>query len=137
MGRVMTDSTTPLSAANLNKYMAADGELGYGCVALWIKYNGSAWEASSARGTTGQYSNVSFNWSTNKLEIDISGLTNAFSTAPLVVASPTVGSTMRVEAHATSTSNIDVYFYAYDSGTVTSTESTSMSFNIIMVGNIT
>ena len=131
------NGTTTLNAAVLNKLLIADGTgLGYACVAVWVYYDGAAWVCSSARGTVDQASNLAFNWNTNKLEIDITGLDNPFTAAPAVFTTLTTGSTRNMAAHATSTDNVDVVFYDYNSATAETTEDTEMSFYLFMLGSI-
>ena len=149
MAKFFTTST-PVSDANLNLLMGGDGDTAYQ-LAVWglqIRYTGSAWEAMSSYGADGQASNITLTWNAtdDRLEIDFStpGVDNAFSQAPIPIATPHCGGTagddvfydVRVQSWNSST----VYVQFFDSDTdeilPVGTEAANMRFYIIFLGKV-
>ena len=145
----MTDSSTELNAANLNKFLAADGTTGGGggtghaCWGLRIRYTGAAWEAYADYGAESQISNVGLTWdgSNHWLTIDLSGCDNTFENYPVVLCTQTSAASViyNINAYATAASSVRVTFFAYDDAGIAdriTTEATSMDFNILFFGQI-
>ena len=128
---VWTALTTAVSAANLNRLIAAGGSKVRGKF-LWarIRYTGSVWEVVSSVGSA-EIVSANCVWSTDKLTIALSG----FEEVPVPNVTPTPSdTTLWVKAGATSSSNIDVYFYHATTLARVTTQATTMDFQLHAVG---
>lgn len=142
---VWTDSTTALGAAALNKMLAGDTYTNgaYAVLAYRIYYNGS-WNVDTSYGTKVSASDVSVAWNAgdNRLDIDLSGLDNPFNGTPAVVVSSeapsahATGPYFNVYAKATGPDDILVRFRDGAGASFETSESSSMVFNIIIIGSI-
>lgn len=130
---IFVDSTTELNAAALNQLAAVGGgKLG---VHIWygrLTYNGASWEVvsttDSAKITAGA---LAWDGTDDQLEITLTD----FSTAPVVLATPVAADAgYNVKAHATSSTEAVVRFYAIDGGAKITTEDTSMDVNVLIIG---
>ena len=130
--KVTTDGTTEFEEAAMNKYICA-GEANKVQVKMWwgrVRYTGAAWEVSSSYDSAGLTSGA-LAWSTNQLQMTLSG----FSNIPIIVATPeAVDTNLNVKAHCASTTQAVVRFYNIDTGALISTEATTMEFNVIIIG---
>ena len=131
----MVDGTTPLNAANLNKYLASDGtKIQVKVYHARIRYNGSSFVVESANDSAGIVTaNLTFVGGSTTLEIAISGFTNP----PSVQVTPNlINTAYNVKAKGTSNVKVEVGFYAIANGAriTTGTGDTNMDFHILIIG---
>jgi hypothetical protein len=141
---IFTDSSTTLAHANFRKLLAADGtdgnnNKGAACIGLWIRYDGASWEARAAKGAIAQTSNVGLTWDgvNERLEIDLSGCDNTFGEHTIAVVSAAATDSFFIpKAESANADTIYVRFYDVATGARETTETTDMSFNIIIWGEL-
>jgi hypothetical protein len=130
--KVVTDGTTEFEEAAINKFIAA-GEANKVQVKVWygrVRYTGSAWEVSSSFDSAGLTTGA-LAWSTNQLQMTLSG----FSNVPIILATPeAVDTNLNVKAHCSSSTLAVVRFYAVADGALVSTQATTMEFNVLLIG---
>jgi hypothetical protein len=128
----MTDGTTSLNEANMNKALMSDGtKIQVKVYHAHIRYNGASWEVVAADDSAGIVTG-DLAWSTNHLNITLSGFTNP----PIAVVSPnSTGTTAALIPAVDVTSNVQMQVYFFDyAGTVDTTQATDMDFTIILMG---
>lgn len=124
-----TDGVDSVNAALVRKALTSNAKLDIKVLYFRAQYTGSAWAIVSSTDSS-QIVSGNLTWSTNKLTIALSG----YTAAPVVVVSQTsVATPYHVEAHATSSGNIDVTFWDMAGAQVT-TQGTSMDFNAVIIG---
>lgn len=95
-----------------------------------MRYNGTAWEVHSTTFSAGVTSGA-IAWSIDHINITLTG----FTTAPVVVVSPTLGATRyRPEAVSTSSSQVQVQF-KNASDTVQTSQGTDMDCYLTIWGS--
>ena len=130
---IINDDITPLNENELNKFIGAaqdDGTITQAKIMYaHIRYNGSAWVVDTTEDAAGLVSG-DVSWSTNHVQITLSGYTNT------TVAIPTAKGTT-TEAYRTQidpgSGFVRVYFFNA-SGVSQTTESTSMDFHFCFIG---
>jgi len=146
---MIVDGVTTAAAANVNKFLAADGTTGGGggtghaCWGVKIRYTGAAWECQADFGAESQIANVGLTWSgaNNWLEIDLSSCTNTFENLFLVLTTQSAAAAVpyTINAYAVNTTTARVVFYDYADQAYENrigTEATSMDFNCLFFGQI-
>jgi hypothetical protein len=130
--KICTDGTSAFEEAVMNKYIGA-GDANKVQVKVWygrVRYTGSAWEVSSSYDSAGLTTGA-LAWSTNQLQMTLSG----FSNVPIIVATPEAADTnLNVKAHGSSSTLAILRFYNIDTGALVSTEATTMEANVIIIG---
>jgi hypothetical protein len=135
--KFVTAGTTPFKEADMNKALQVDGtkiqvKTYYGR----IRYNGATWEvvaaatADNAGIVTGDLA-----WSTDHLNITVSGFTNP----PRAILTPvSTGTTpARAPMQSAASTNVQVQVYFFDGANppaADTTEATDMDFNIFLIG---
>ena len=146
--KTVVDSTSRWGATVANKFVTGDGTTSY-APSIWglrIRYNGSAWEATTSIGAaTDQASKVSFLWNTNRVEISLTSVDNQFNAVPLTLVTPYY--TNSTDPYIPTSGALDkdtIWVTFWDTaGTAGSgpavlvaTEDTQMDCNLLMFGKI-
>ncbi len=142
----VVNDTTALSSENLHDFVYGDGVTPMAMLVYRVQYDGAAWQVTG-RGATASAASVTAVWdgTDNKVTIDWSSVAGlSWATAkPGVMVSPELGiadyTTARywVQAQTVSATTAEVTFWDQASpGTQETTETTSMSFQIMIVGKI-
>ncbi len=129
--KIITDGTTELKEAELNKFVAAD-DAKVQCKMNWahVRYNGTAWEVVSGEDKAGIASlDLSWDGVGTALDITLSG----FSNPPIAVVCPASASAVIPKVKAVLANKLTVEFYDFTGAEVT-TEGTTMDFNVILIG---
>jgi hypothetical protein len=131
--KVITDGTTELNEAALNKFICA-GEANKSQVKCWygrVRFTGSTWEVVSTSDSAGLTTGA-LAWASSQLQITLSGWTNP----PLIVATPVADddANYTVKAYASSNVLAVVRFYNIDTGALITTQAATMDFNVLILG---
>lgn len=126
---VIVDATTPLDAANLNKFVSAEGKLS---VKVWyahVRYTGTIWEVDASVDSAGLVSG-SLAWDTDHVELTLTG----FTTGPLPQVTPgAVGAYPDHKAVVESNTIVSIYFYDASDTPIT-TEAAAMDAHVLLIG---
>ena len=141
MTKIMTDASTPLNQANLNKFAASDGTVQNATWGGRLTYNGAAWVMQAAQGQgVGQSGLITLTWAgaSNRLEVDYSGCTNPFTGTVTVVASPaaTADNNYSVKAVGLNSTTWFAKFYDNVTDALITTEDTRMDFCFQATGQV-
>lgn len=127
--KIFTARVTPLSAGNLNRFLALGGsKVETKLVYARVRYTGSVFEVApatdSAEIVSGHLSFV-----TGVLSVTLSG----YTVAPVALLSPTVATAYRPKAVATSASLVEVRWYN-DSNVLVTAADTAMDAYVVILG---
>ena len=142
--KTVVDASTEVNAANFNKFVTGEGTSGtsraWACWGVHIRYDGAVWAVDSTVGAgITQSANITLTWNavSTRLEIGLSSITNQFRTSPCAVGSPHASATKfhDVQVGPQNSNTVHVYFFNA-AGTLQTTQSTSMDFELILFGEI-
>ena len=141
MTKIMTDASTPLNEANLNKFAASDGTTQEATWGGRLTFGGVSWSMQAAQGQgNGQSALITLTWvgGSNRLEIDHSACTNPFTGTVTVVVSPaaTADNNYNVKAVGLNTNVWFVKFYDNVTDALITTEDTRMDVCFQVTGPI-
>lgn len=128
------DGTTVFSAANMNKYITADGTKT--TIKVWhgrVRYNGVSLVVESTVDFGGLTSGaLAFNGGSTQVEATLAGFTNP----PVVLLTPTNATSYTVKPTTVSNVLAAIQFFDIDTGAqiVTGVLDTDMDFQILIIG---
>ena len=127
--QIFTAGVTPLDAAELNKFIHAEGKVSAKIWYARVFYNGTSWEVSTAVDSAA-ITDPDLTWDTDHLEIALTG----FTAPPFMLFQAAAQTSHPIHKGAAESNSIaSIYFYDI-AEVLQTTESTAMDVSVWLMG---